>query len=441
MNLKDQLKSAIPQDLFNKMYHLPQSVAANLYHGNPSHDLNIIGVTGTNGKTTTSTGVYHLLQTAKIESALISTVAAYIAGKELDTGFHVTTPNSWQLQALLKRIKQKDIPNVVLETTSHGFAQYRLYGINFNIGIITNVTHEHLDYHKTFENYLNAKAQLFNNVEHAILNADDQSYQLLLQYIKKHNPKAKVYTYGINNRANIQASKIKPTKTGISFQVKTDLTQLARIYEIPMIGNYNVSNAMAVILAGYIMKIPAKQIQKAISTYPSIPGRMQIVPHKHLKIVVDFAHTPDALDVALKSIKLHFGTKKSKLISVFGCAGLRDATKRPMMGSIATTHADITILTAEDPRTENVNEIIDQIASGISKAKETSIPNLLKYPTPKEPVYVRVPDRQDAINLAVEISKKDDIIGIFGKGHEQSMCFGTTEYPWSDIKAVQKALK
>lgn len=396
--LKQLFRKFIPDKIVNIFFHFPLAVLAVLFYRYPARKLIVIGVTGTDGKTTTSTLIYEILKRARKKVALISTVGAKFGGLKIPTGFHVTSPNSWSLQRLIRKIVNKNFKYLVLESTSHGLVQYRLLGSNFYIGIITNITHEHLDYHKTWKNYLLAKAKLFKKVKFSILNKDDFSFKPLQRIAA-----GKIITYGLKQGDyNLK-----------NFNFKTKL-----------IGDYNLSNCLGAIAAARTLGISRKIIIRAVAEFKGVEGRMEKVNiGQDFQVFVDFAHTPNGLKNALEALnKIHH----RKIIAVFGCAGLRDKSKRPIMGKIASQLADIIILTAEDPRTENVIEIINQISSGCKK---------------KTIVY-KEPDRQKAINLAInKLARRNDIIGVFGKGPEKSMCFGKTEYPWSDKVAVKKALK
>lgn len=404
------------------LYHLLKALFAVFYFRYPAKNLTVIGVTGTDGKTTTANLIYAILQEGGLPAATISSVSAKIGKEEIDTGFHVTTPNSWSLQKLLRQMADKNIRYVVLEATSHGLDQHRLLGCNFMMGVVTNITHEHLDYHKTYENYLAAKAKLFKGVKMAVLNRDDKSYQYLNVQMFK------CVTYGIKNKADF---------TPESFQFKTKLP-----------GEYNQYNCLAAIAAAKNLGVDEKIIKKALADFSGVVGRLERIDgNRDFQVLVDFAHTPNALEQALtqlrKELPLDSARGENKLILVFGCAGLRDREKRPMMGRIAAKYADFVILTAEDPRTEDVNKIIDEISQGClaGGAKE------IKYTTYYIPhttyrYFVRIPDRQEAINFAIQkLAKKGDIVVICGKGHEKSMCYGKTEYPWSDQETARKALQ
>jgi len=384
-------------------------VLATFFYQSPAKSLKVIGVTGTDGKTTTATLIHHLFIRGGKKTALITTVSAKIGAEEIPTGFHITSPHPWKLQSLLKKIVDKDYELVVLEATSHGLAQHRLFGCHFFMGVITNVTREHLDYHQTYENYLAAKAKLFKGVKVAVLNRDDKSFGYLKTKIQK-NKQAKMITYGIKKKADF---------TPKSFKFKTKL-----------FGEYNQYNNLAAIAVASSLGLSEAEIRGGIESFKGIEGRMEEIDEdQSFKVYVDFAHTPNALKQALKALKAQL-SPSGRLIAVFGCAGLRDREKRPLMGEVASKLADRAILTAEDPRTEDVNEIIDQIAVGCQKSGGV-----------EGKTFFKTPDRAEAIRFAVEKARRGDIVVICGKGHEKSMCFGKVEYPWSDQRETRRALK
>lgn len=388
--------------------HFFQALFSLFYFRYPAKDLKVIGVTGTDGKTTTVHLINFILKRAKKRSAFISSIGAQIGDREIETGFHVTTPSSFSLQKLLKKIKDLNFEYVVLEVTSHGLDQHRLLGCHFFIGVVTNITHEHLDYHQTFKKYIATKAKLFRSVKFAVLNRDDESFNYLSAKCKVQS--AKVITYGIKNRADF---------TPKTFPFKTSLP-----------GEYNQSNCLAAIAASKALGFEDKLIREALRDFPGVPGRMEKIDEgQDFSVYVDFCHTPNALLQTLETLKKQ-SAESSQLIAVFGSAGLRDKDKRPMMGEIASQKADLAILTAEDPRTEDVKKIIFQISEGCRKAGSI-----------EGKTFFKVPDRKEAIKLAVNKAKKGDLVVICGKGHEKSMCFGKTESPWSDQEEARKALK
>ncbi len=405
------IRALIPQKAINYLKHLPLAVLALLYYRFPSRQLKVIGVTGTDGKTTTVSLIYHILREAGLSVAMVSTVSARIGGEEIETGFHVTAPSPRLLQKLLRKMVDQGVKYAILEVTSHGLDQFRLFGIDFEIGVLTNITREHLDYHQTFENYLRAKAKLFGHSKTIVINRDDESYEYLQRQAKNKTLPAgrqerQILTYGIKNEADFTPKKF-------SFQTK-----------LP--GEYNQYNCLAAIAAASILGVASKTIKEAVAGFAGISGRMEEINEgQDFRVLIDFAHTPNALKQVLGALKEPL-RKGSKLIAVFGAAGLRDKGKRPIMGEIAGRLADLVILTAEDPRTEKAEEICREIAAGCRKAEIR--PTI-------------IPDRTEAIKFAVKKAKKGDILIVCGKGHEKSMCFGEKEYPWSDEKAVRNALR
>ena len=372
------------------------AVALNQY---PASDMTVIGVTGTDGKTSTTNLIYHILKSAGFKVSMISTIKAVIGDKEYDTGLHVTNPDPFMLQKLLNEAKENGSKYAVLEVTSHGLAQYRNIGANISIGVITNISHEHLDYHKTMHNYIATKAKILKGVKYSVLNRDDKNFMTL-----KNHSCGRLFTFGVKKQADF---------TPKTFSFKTRLP-----------GLYNKYNCLAAIAVARILGVEDEQIRKAVLSFKGIPGRMEEVKNKKgFRVFIDFAHKPNALEnILLTSRKM----TKGRVIAVFGAAGLRDRTKRPIMGEIAGRLADISVLTAEDPRTENVNRIINQISRGVQKTNGK---------------LYKIPDRRKAINYAIKkLAKKGDLLLFLGKGHEKSMCFGKTEYPWDEKEEIIKAL-
>lgn len=373
---------------------------ASAWFDNPSKKLTVIGVTGTDGKTTTATLIYHLLSEAGLKAGLVSTVNAIIGSHKYDTGFHVTNPDPIPLQKYLAEMVKWKSQYAVLEVTSHGLEQHRVAGIDFKIGVLTNITHEHLDYHNAFENYIAAKGKLFTSVEVAVLNKNNTSADSIRPFV---NPKAKIILYSPDN---------------LSEKLKTAVNN--RFLE-----GYNQENATAAIAVAQHIGISEEIITGAIQNFQNIVGRMELLS-SNPSIYVDFAHTPNALENVLTTLKNRL-LPHGKLIAVFGCAGERDLEKRPLMGEIATKIADISIFTAEDPRSEDINKIFGQMIDGVGRNESAH-------------KYELIQDRREAIRRAIEVAGDDDIVVICGKGHEKSINLGRGEIPWSDQSTVKELL-
>lgn len=361
------------------------------WYDNPAKKMKIIGVTGTDGKTTTANMLYHILKKSGKRVGLISTVSAKIGEKQYNTGPHVTNPEPLALHKFLNQMAKKGCEYAVLEVTSHGLDQERVAGIDFEIAVLTNITHEHLDYHKTFSAYKKAKLKLFQNAKVAILNKNDKNSN----WIKK-NINSKVLFYGKNQLAKQEF--LEP---------------------------YNQQNASAAIAVARYLKIPKTKIAHALESFPGVEGRMQEVKNKRdIKIIIDFAHTPNGLKNVLNVLSKN---KKGRLIAVIACEGERDRQKRPMMAEISGRLADITILNAIDLRSEKAKNIISDMEKGIKKTKGQ---------------YFKIEDRAKAIAFALNQAQKGDTVVLCGKGHEKSMNLGgKKERPWSDEKVVKSFLK
>ena len=399
----------------------------------PARKLTVIGITGTDGKTTTSNLIYKILVAAGLKAGMISTVNAVIGDEILDTGFHVTTPDAHDVQHYLARMVDAGLSHVVLETTSHGWAQYRVDACEFDIGVVTNITHEHMDEHGNYENYRAAKARLFSSLERTVgkpqgnprlgvINRDDiKSFDFLNDLIKVNK-----LNYGLGKDANVRAEDIQYTPAGISFIATNGDFRIAASSKL--VGAYNVSNCLAAFTATVFgLGIKPEIAAQGIASLDGIPGRMELIDlGQNFTAVVDFAHTPNALKVALEAGRM---MTKGRVIAVFGSAGLRDKEKRRMMAETSAELADISVLTAEDPRTESLDGILDEMAAGARSGGGR-----------EGETFWRVPDRGEAIKLAIHLAREGDIVLSCGKGHEQSMCFGRTEYLWDDRIAMRAAL-
>lgn len=407
-------------------------------HGYPARRLTMIGVTGTDGKTTTATLIHSILTAAGLRAGLISTVGAVIGDDTLDTGLHVTTPDAPALQGYLARMVAAGFTHCVLETTSHGWAQRRTDACEFDIGVITNVTHEHLDYHGSYEAYRDAKARLLTGLalaarkpgvaKCAVLNADDDSYAFLKGVTDvRHLSYSQHRAIG----ADFTAVDSAFTTGGMAFAVRAPFGPLPEV-RTPLVGRFMISNILAALAATTgALGIDPEAARAGVASLQGVPGRLERIDlGQPFTAIVDFAHTPNALRRALEACR---EMADSRIIAVFGSAGLRDVEKRRMMAEVSAELADISILTAEDPRTESLDAILEMMAFGarLKGAVEGAAEGRC---------FFRVPDRGDALRLAVRLARPGDIVIACGKGHEQSMCFGTVEHPWDDRVALRAAL-
>jgi len=396
------------------IYHLVQAVIANIIYGFPSRSLKVIGVTGTDGKTTSTHLIYHILKNSGKKVSMVSTIYAQIGQKTYDTGFHTTTPNSFLVQKLLRLALNNGDEYFVLETTSHRLDQNSLWGIRYEVSLITNITHEHLDYHKTYDQYLEAKAKIITLSKMTLINKDDESYSSIKKVLKENIIK----TYSIKKEADFT----------INYK---------QIY--PEITSYNAYNYLGAHSVCEVLGISSDQIMSSLRGFKLPKGRFELVYDKRYKIIVDFAHTPHAISEVLKNIRTRYFSGKStgKLIHVFGSAGLRDSSKRYFMGLASGTYSDLVILTEEDYRSENLYKICEQISKGLLEKGFIYIKfNLLDHNDNKK--YTIIDKRNDAIDKSIEIAQPKDIIVITGKGHEMSLCRGKIEYPWNDIEYIKK---
>jgi UDP-N-acetylmuramoyl-L-alanyl-D-glutamate--2,6-diaminopimelate ligase len=399
----------------------------------PGRNLSMVGVTGTDGKTTTTNLIYAILVEAGFRAGMISTLSAVVGDQTFDTGFHVTTPEAPEVQRYLSRMLAAGLSHVVLEVTSHGLAQHRITACEFDVGVITNITHEHLDFHETFEAYREVKAQLLTDLEKtagksqgnirlAVLNKDDPSFDFL-----SGATSVRKVSYGIEaDRLDIRAENIRFSPDGSHFDV---IGQDFRFHVFSrLMGPFNVMNCLAAAATGiFAFHLSPEVIQRGIQKVKSIPGRMeQIAMGQEFIAMVDFAHTPNALRVVLEATRQ---LVSGRILVVFGSAGLRDREKRHMMAEVAVDLADLVFLTAEDPRTESLDDILEEMANAAhaTGAEEGTH-------------FWRIRDRGAAIREAIRLAEPGDIVITCGKGHEQSMCFGETEYPWDDRTAMKAAI-
>ncbi|MGE5327703.1 MAG: UDP-N-acetylmuramoyl-L-alanyl-D-glutamate--2,6-diaminopimelate ligase [Thiobacillus sp.] len=422
------VKKLLPKKLFKKVEpygHLIEAVLMNMIYGFSSRKMHVIGVTGTNGKTTTTFLIHKMLNEAGYKVGMLSTVAYGIGDDIKNQMVHMTTDEAGTLQRRLKEFKKAGVEWVVLETSSHALAQYRVWGVPYEIAVMTNVTNDHLDYHETFENYLNAKRRLFkiankHGRRFGVVNADDPNADKFINAIKNST------TYGIK-KGDLRAKDVKLAPDYCEFRATVEEDEYSIHVNIP--GEFNVSNALAAVAVGRRIGLTREQIEKGISALKSVEGRMSTIDEgQKFKVIIDFASTPDAFERLFESVR---PVTKGKLISVFGSAGRRDEVKRPVQGEIAGKYSDEVIITEEDDRDVDGEEILEQIAKGAEKAGKTEGRDLFM-----------VHDRQEAIQFALTRAKSsNDTVVFLGKGHEKTIERADGVHPWNETEVVRKALK
>ncbi|MBK6326526.1 MAG: UDP-N-acetylmuramoyl-L-alanyl-D-glutamate--2,6-diaminopimelate ligase [Chloroflexi bacterium] len=420
----------------------------------PGRQLVMIGVTGTDGKTTTSSILHSILQAAGLRVGLLSTLKAVVGEKEEPLAPHVTTPEAPVVQRYLRRMVDAGLTHCILESTSHGLAQHRVTAVDFDIAVITNITHEHLDYHGSYEGYFAAKSRLFTSlllddwaiethnpakqqvVKTAVLNLDDSSFARLQAIPVPHQ-----VSYGLSSHAEVTARHIRydPDKTWFDVQFSSPLGRGVQPTEQPftvscvthLLGEFNLYNILAATAVARVLQIAPEAIQAGLAAVKGVSGRMErIHGGQPCLVIVDFAHTPNSLERSIAAARQMVAERNGRVLTVFGSAGKRDVEKRRMMAEISAQRADVTILTAEDPRTESLDDILEMMAFGCRSKGGI-----------EGRTFWRVPDRGTAVYFALTLARSQDVVLICGKGHEQTMCFGVTEYPWDDRKAALAAIK
>lgn len=444
------------------------------FYGFPSRDQAVIGVTGTDGKTTTCSLLEAILSRSA-DVGVITTVGARIAGIEQETGLHVTTPEAPTVQAFLADMRTAGCAYAVVESTSFGLDQKRVAAVEYDVAALTNITHEHLDVHGSFEAYRAAKFSLFRSLfrferkadvpRMAVFNLDDSSCQPLQAALAEEQERGEAvgvtsYTYSVvDSNADVFARQIEylPDATRFELVWRGGVVPM----ETRLIGEFNVSNILCAAAVALGLGIPPEQIRKGVASLTSVLGRMQRMDcGQDFLAVVDFAHSPASLERALETLRplvaKESGGDEGRLIAIFGCAGLRDRGKRRLMGRVSGRLADFTVITAEDPRTEELEEINREIAAGIQEVvggeagRESvnyrtggggAVRASGAHGARSAPYFAVVPDRAEAIRFGVEMARPGDVVASFGKGHERSMCYGETEYPWNEQEAMLSALR
>jgi UDP-N-acetylmuramoyl-L-alanyl-D-glutamate--2,6-diaminopimelate ligase len=448
MNPRKIVKKVVPKSAFKKIEpagHYGEAALFNVLHKFPARGLKVIGVTGTNGKTTTSFLIHRMLYEAGYKSGLMTTVA-YGVGMDIKQQVaHMTTPSVSTLHKRITQLKQKGVKYLVLETTSHALAQYRVLGVPYSVAVLTNLTHEHLDYHGTFERYRDAKLRLFKlanrnrkGLRAGIANADDPNGKLFASAVK--NPTL----YGVDH-GGLRAENIKLSPSGVSYTARAGKDEYHIRCQLP--GMFNVYNSLAAVGVGRALGLTAEQIERGIAALEGVEGRMEHIDEgQGFDVIVDYAHTPDSFEKLFKDIK---PVVKGKLIVLFGSAGRRDEAKRAVQGELAGKYADEVVVTEEDDRDIDGQEIMDQIAAGAEKAGKKRDKDLFL-----------VHDRPDAIQFAIDRARTGDTLLLLGKGHEKDILRNgpraaelrhlqqddsnpdrVVGIKWNEAEAARKALK
>lgn len=415
--MKHFFAQLVPQWMKNYGYHLPLSIFAAVWFGFPGKKLNIIGITGTNGKTTTTNLIGRILEESGKKIAMASTINYQMGDRRWVNVSKYTTTSAWQVQQFLAMALREGIEWVVLETSSHALHQFRVWGVPYYAAVITNVTREHLDYHKTDAEYRKAKKLLFQQAKRAVVNLDmlrPEEY-LTGDYLEKNTYSTK------NSAADVVASNINLDFKGAEF------IALGRTFRTKLPGLFNIENALAAIATGKLLGISIDTLVSALAKVEGIPGRMELVPNtRSLDIIIDYAVTPDALE-KLYSAVLPLKIPGTKIVHVFGACGERDRGKRPIMGQIVSERADIIILTNEDPYYEDPERILDEVTVGVVKKKI-------------DETFFRILDRRLAIRKALELAEEGDIVLITGKGAEETMALGAKRIPWKERQIIEEEL-
>lgn len=394
------------------------AIIAKNFYNNPTKNINLIGVTGTNGKTSTTYFLEQILLEYKKTVGIIGTIEIRENGKKMEFDFSTsTTPDTIELNEFFSTMVSDNIDNIVMEVSSHALELHKVEGCNFNIGIFTNLTQDHLDMHKSMENYLNAKSKLFGMCKVGIINIDDKYAQDIIK-----NASCKVFTYSIEKESDLQAINIQYFMDRVTFDVKINDKVESFILNIP--GRFSVYNALSVIGACLMQNIPIDIIKEGIKNIEGVPGRIQTIPNnKGFNVIVDYAHTPDGLDNIIKAVREF---TKGRVITIFGCGGDRDRKKRPIMAEISANLSDYTIITSDNPRSEVPESIIDEIETGIKPITNN---------------YEKITGRREAIYRGVSIAKANDSIIIAGKGHEDYEIFADKTIHFDDTEVAKEALE
>ena len=410
--LSTKVTYIVTTDLVSKLAQIAQA-----FYGNPSKFINLVGVTGTNGKTTVATMFFNMLRAMGVSCGLMSTVK--ICLNELTINTSLTTPDIFSVYQYLKMMVDQDFNHAIMEVSSHAIDQGRVAGLEFAVAAFTNISHDHLDYHKTFRSYLETKQRLFTDLSQkavAITNVDDRNGEVMTQLSK-----AKIKTYGLRNVADYKAKLLEFDFSGMHIQIGS------HDFYTHLVGKFNVSNLLAVVAISDQLGFERMEVLTKLSQVKTAPGRFELVRNqqKDITSIVDYAHTPDALENVLKTID-QVNKRRGKVITVIGCGGDRDKTKRPLMAKVASRYSNQVILTSDNPRSENPEAILDDMEEGVEIDAKRKV--------------LRIADRKSAIKTAVTMAQKQDVILVAGKGHETYQEIQGVKYPFDDKQILQDFL-
>jgi UDP-N-acetylmuramoyl-L-alanyl-D-glutamate--2,6-diaminopimelate ligase len=429
MNFRKLVKALIPKRLFTAVEpygHLAEAILWNVLNGFPARGLKVIGVTGTNGKTTTSFLIHRMLHEAGYKVGLMSTVG-YGVGAHIEPQMHhMTNVSVPEMMQRLKEMRRQGMEWLVLETTSHALAQHRVWGIPYSVAVMTNVTHEHLAYHGTFERYLSAKRRLFKlanrnkqGLRAGVVNADDPSAGLFAGDVLKP------VLYGME-QGDIRARNVKLSPKGVEYTV--DIGEETYHIRCRIPGSFNVYNSLAAVSVGHVLGLDQTQIEQGIAALEGVEGRMTGIDEgQDFDVIVDYAHSPDSFEKLFKDMK---PVVKGKLIVLFGSLGGGDKGKRPLQGKLAGEYADEVIVCEEDDRQEDPEQIMNDIAAGVLEAGKV-----------KDKDLFMIHDRTEAINFAIKRAQKGDTVLLLGKGHEKTIEDANGERPWDEIATAHAAVR
>lgn len=423
-----ELELPVPQ-LIVKNVRYALAVLSDTFYKSPSHSLRLVGITGTNGKTTTAYLIKKILDDAKHKAGLIGTIQMHYGNKVLPAS--ITTPNAYELQKLLSEMVNDGVDTVVMEVSSHALVQGRVQGCRFRTAVFTNLTQDHLDYHRTMEAYREAKGLLFSRLGntfphaeqdrfYAVLNGDDEQFAYFASVTT-----AEIITYGLSDYTDIRAEHICVTAKGTSFTVHTFKGTIN--IQLQIVGKFNVYNVLAAIAVGLIEGVELEAIRDSLQSISGVDGRFEVLEAgQSFAVIVDYAHTPDGLRNVLQTIKQF---AENRIICVFGCGGDRDRTKRPLMAKISACYADYIIVTSDNPRTENPGHIIQDITAGLYELNVDANR------------YECIIDRRAAIKKAIEMASPYDVVLIAGKGHETYQIIGQEIFQFDDRLVAKEAIR